>query len=185
MSLEKINNVWYWGTYVNDVFVPRFVAKMQVIPMSKVTQKDRVLQYIKENGSITRLGAAEFLGCFELSSRIGELEAQGYKFNRETVRSVNRYGAKVRFTKYTLAQQTGQGGVPFRSSLPKRKEAIMPRKDEPFCFAAFSPEGACLECPFKIECEAETLARDAYWDSIAEVQDTYKFIEEEYYDRHI
>lgn len=70
--------------------------------MAKVTQRDRVLQYIKNFGSITRLQAANDLGCFELASRIGELEDMGYKFERTTMKSKNRYGDKVHFTKYTL-----------------------------------------------------------------------------------
>ena len=50
--------------------------------MARITQKDRVLQYIKKHGSITRLKAANDIGCFELASRIGELEDDGFKFVR-------------------------------------------------------------------------------------------------------
>ena len=72
--------------------------------MAKTTQKDRVLQYMKEEGSITRLQAATELGCFELSSRIGELEAQGIKIRRERVAELNRYGDKCSVAKYTLEE---------------------------------------------------------------------------------
>jgi hypothetical protein len=68
----------------------------------KVTQKDRVLAYVKDNGSITRLQAANDIGCFELASRIGELEAEGLEFVRERLSGRNRYGDKVHWTKYSL-----------------------------------------------------------------------------------
>jgi hypothetical protein len=72
--------------------------------MAKVTQKDRVLQYLKDEGSITRLQAATELGCFELSSRIGELEAQGIKVKHERITVLNRYGDKCSVAKYTLEE---------------------------------------------------------------------------------
>lgn len=71
--------------------------------MAKTTQKQRVLQYLKEFGSITRLQAATDLGCFELSSRIGELETEGNKIKHERITVLNRYGDKCSVAKYTLA----------------------------------------------------------------------------------
>lgn len=71
----------------------------------KITQRQRVLQYIKEHGSITRMKAAQMIGCFELASRIGELEAEGYKFKRSIVKSLNRYGDKIHYMKYELDEE--------------------------------------------------------------------------------
>lgn len=68
----------------------------------KPTQRDRVLSYIQEFGSITRRESFVDLGVVELSSRIGELESMGYQFNRETETSKNRYGDSVSYTRYSL-----------------------------------------------------------------------------------
>lgn len=70
--------------------------------MTKINQADRVLQFIKENGSITRLQAANEVGAFELASRIGELEDKGYSFTRDPIKVKNRYGDSVRIMRYSL-----------------------------------------------------------------------------------
>ena len=70
----------------------------------KITQRDRVLMYIEEFGSISRRESFVDLGVVELSSRIGELEAMGYRFNRETETSKNRYGDSVSYTRYSLRE---------------------------------------------------------------------------------
>lgn len=70
----------------------------------KPTQRDRVLSYIQEFGSITRRESFVDLGVVELSSRIGELESMGYQFNRETETSKNRYGDSVSYTRYSLRE---------------------------------------------------------------------------------
>lgn len=70
----------------------------------KPTQRDRVLSYIQEFGSITRRESFVDLGVTELSSRIGELESMGYQFNRETETSKNRYGDSVSYTRYSLRE---------------------------------------------------------------------------------
>lgn len=67
-----------------------------------VPQRYRVLQYIAEMGSITRLSAANHVGCFELASRIGELEAEGCVFLRYRNVTKNRYGDTVRFMRYQI-----------------------------------------------------------------------------------
>ena len=68
----------------------------------RVTQRERVLQFIKDTGSITRASAAAELGCHELASRIGELEKEGYQFLRVKEKGENRYGDKVRWVRYSL-----------------------------------------------------------------------------------
>lgn len=70
--------------------------------MKKISQKDRVLKYLKDFGSITRAEGFTQLGIVELPARICELERMGYQFDRETVTAENRYGDPVSFTKYTL-----------------------------------------------------------------------------------
>ena len=70
-----------------------------------MTQRDRVLQYMKEFGSITRNDAAVQIGCHELASRIGELEARGYRFHRQMEKGKNRYGDPTHWTRYTIAKE--------------------------------------------------------------------------------
>lgn len=69
---------------------------------TKPTQTERILQFIKENGSITRLQAANEVGAFELSARIVELERAGHVFMKEHVKVKNRYGDSVRVVRYSL-----------------------------------------------------------------------------------
>lgn len=71
--------------------------------MSKITQRERVLQYIKEYGSITRMTAVIDLGCHELPARIVELQREGYKFKKKFETGKNRYGDPTHWTRYTLA----------------------------------------------------------------------------------
>lgn len=68
------------------------------------TQKQRVLEYVQEFGSISRREGFMDLGIVELSSRIGELEAMGYRFDRKTETSKNRYGDPVNYTRYSLRE---------------------------------------------------------------------------------
>lgn len=70
--------------------------------MSRMTQKERLLQWFRDYGSITRAEAFTELGIVEMPARICELERMGYVFERETVFKKNRYGENVCFTKYTL-----------------------------------------------------------------------------------
>ncbi|MGV8957586.1 helix-turn-helix domain-containing protein [Lactococcus lactis] len=57
--------------------------------MTKISQSERILQFIKEKGSITRLQAANEIVAFELSARIVELEREGYLFLKEPVKKID------------------------------------------------------------------------------------------------
>lgn len=70
--------------------------------MTRISQADRIIQFIKEHGSITRLQAANEIGAFELSARIVELEREGYIFLKEPIKVKNRYGDTVRIIRYSL-----------------------------------------------------------------------------------
>ena len=69
------------------------------------TQRQRVVQYMRENGSITRLDSCTKLFIFELSARIVELERRGWVFDkvRETVK--NTYGESKNFTRYSILRE--------------------------------------------------------------------------------
>ena len=68
----------------------------------KVTQRDRVLQYIKDFGSITSWEAYSELGITQLGARIFELKDRGYNFEKERVNTKNRYGDQTHFDRYRL-----------------------------------------------------------------------------------
>ncbi len=59
----------------------------------KETQAKRVLEYIRETGSITQLEALQTLGVMRLASRISDLKRQGYAIVRDTVPIKTRYGS--------------------------------------------------------------------------------------------
>lgn len=73
--------------------------------MARVTQRDRVLQYIRDFGSITSWQAYEDLGVMQLGTRIFELKALGYSFKKERVYKENRYGSRCHFDKYMLVEE--------------------------------------------------------------------------------
>lgn len=68
----------------------------------RVFQRDRILNYLNEFGSITRAEAFTELGIVELAARICELEDRGYEFTKTVIRKKNRYGDPVKFMKYEL-----------------------------------------------------------------------------------
>lgn len=71
-----------------------------------MTQGERIKQYCKDFGSITSMQAFMDLGVTQLATRIKELEEKGTLFDRETVKSKNRYGEPIHYTKYTLKKET-------------------------------------------------------------------------------
>ena len=73
--------------------------------MAKVTQAERVLNYIQDNGFVTRLIAFNELGIFELASRINALEKEGWVFEKTNKPAINRFGDVFHFTTYTLIDE--------------------------------------------------------------------------------
>ena len=74
--------------------------------MSKVdhkpTQNQRIIEYIKEFGSITQFEALRDLGVMRLASRISDLKRLGYPVESEMVVVKNRYGEECRVKSYRL-----------------------------------------------------------------------------------
>lgn len=66
------------------------------------TQKEMILRFMQENGSITQMQAAEEFGCWRLGARIWDLKADGYQIQKDTVSKKNRYGKAVNFAKYSI-----------------------------------------------------------------------------------
>ena len=65
-----------------------------------MTQHERILNFIDAHGSITAMEAFTELGITKLATRISELSALGVRFEKVRVESENRFGDKVRFTRY-------------------------------------------------------------------------------------
>lgn len=72
--------------------------------LSKPSQNQRILEYLKANKSITALDAQREFGCMRLAARIAELEKCGHKFTRQRVTARNRYGERANVTAYGLME---------------------------------------------------------------------------------
>lgn len=67
----------------------------------KKTQNDKILEYMKENGSITALEAVRNFGCLRLAARISDLRKMGNVIERELIMVPTRTG-KTRVAEYSL-----------------------------------------------------------------------------------
>ena len=74
----------------------------------KITQRDRVINYIREFGSISSWEAYKDLGITQLATRIKELKEQGYEFRTEWESSTNRFGEKTDYKRYYLADMISE-----------------------------------------------------------------------------
>lgn len=72
---------------------------------SKPTQAKRVLDYMRDFGSITQLEALRDIGCMRLASRISELRKEGHKIESERVTVNNRYGEKCYIKRYMVRDE--------------------------------------------------------------------------------
>ena len=70
----------------------------------KKNQRQRILDYINEFGSITALEAVRDLGVLQLSARLVELEKDGIVFHKEQESALNRFGERVYYTRYSIAK---------------------------------------------------------------------------------
>jgi hypothetical protein len=69
---------------------------------AKMTQCEKILQYIEEYQSITPLDALREFGCMRLASRITDLRRRGYPITREMETAKNRAGEPVRYARYRM-----------------------------------------------------------------------------------
>lgn len=69
-----------------------------------MTQREAILKYIKDFGSITPMEAFADLGITKLATRISEMRADGMDFKIETVRSKNKYGKSIYYAKYSFLE---------------------------------------------------------------------------------
>lgn len=73
----------------------------------KANQKQRILDYIKQFGSITSKDAYVDLGITQLGARIDGLERDGYSFVKKWEKGKNRFDEEVTYKRYYLANMRG------------------------------------------------------------------------------
>ena len=72
-----------------------------------MTQREEVLRYMQQMGSITRMESFIQLGITELSSRIGEIERiDNIRIDREPITVKARNGRAVKVMKYSIAKES-------------------------------------------------------------------------------
>ena len=67
-----------------------------------MTQKQRILDYLKSGKTLTRLNSWSELGILEAPARISELRTEGHLINTEMVEVTNRFGERVKVAKWSL-----------------------------------------------------------------------------------
>lgn len=68
----------------------------------KTTQCDRILQHMKDFGSISSIDAITEYGILRLASRINDLKRQGHRIISETKTGKNRYNETTHYSVYRL-----------------------------------------------------------------------------------
>ena len=67
-----------------------------------MTQCERILEFMRENGSITPLDALREFGCMRLGARIWDLKRRGLEIEKIMETRPNRYGQNVSYARYRL-----------------------------------------------------------------------------------
>lgn len=70
--------------------------------MQRVPQREKVLMFLKDVGTITPLDALREFGIMRLAARIWELRKLGFSIEKVMECSRNRYGQTVRYARYIL-----------------------------------------------------------------------------------
>lgn len=72
---------------------------------TRPSQANRLLDYLKEFGSVTTWEAFKELGITRLSARIFEIKERGYLIKTELVNDKNRFGESIHYNKYSLIEE--------------------------------------------------------------------------------
>lgn len=70
-----------------------------------MNQRQLILNYIREFGSITPMQAFADLGITKLSTRISEMKRDGINIKVDSVQQKNRYGKTITFSKYSMMEE--------------------------------------------------------------------------------
>lgn len=74
----------------------------------KTTQKQRIINYIRQFGSISNFEAYANLGITQLGARIDQLKKEGYQFRTEWETGQNRFGERTDYKRYYLADMVSE-----------------------------------------------------------------------------
>lgn len=69
-----------------------------------VSQKQMVLDYIMEFGSITPIDALRDLGVTRLAAKVFELKKDGHDIDKVIETGKNRFGNRTRYARYSLVK---------------------------------------------------------------------------------
>lgn len=70
-----------------------------------MSQRERIMDFMKKNGSITPMDAFAELGITKLATRISEMRADGIEINGVMEKSKNRFGEPTHYTRYSLGRR--------------------------------------------------------------------------------
>lgn len=74
----------------------------------RISQKQRIINYIREFGSISSWEAYSDLGITQLGARIDQLKKEGYEFKTEWESSTNKFGERTDYKRYYLVDMTAR-----------------------------------------------------------------------------
>lgn len=69
---------------------------------SYLTQKEIVLRYLEEHGSITSKECMDKLDICDLQKAIQLLREENYDIKDKWIKKINKYGKPIKFKKYML-----------------------------------------------------------------------------------
>lgn len=67
-----------------------------------MNQREQIIKYLKDFGTITYYEAVKDLGILQFGARLKELKKEGYCFNSRWIYKKNRYGKPIKFKEYKL-----------------------------------------------------------------------------------
>ena len=71
----------------------------------KPTQNERIMQYMRDFGSISSFEAMRDLGVMRLASRVSDLREAGVRITSTWESSKNRYGEPTSYKRYRLEEE--------------------------------------------------------------------------------
>lgn len=71
----------------------------------KISQCDRIVDYMRKYGTITHKEAERDIGCMRLASRICDLKMRGYAIKTERIKVKNRYNESVPIARYSIIEE--------------------------------------------------------------------------------
>ena len=94
---------------INELTTEKAIFEDETAKETRVTQLDRVIDYINKHKVITPMDAFHYLGITKLATVVSNGRRKGIPFIKEWGKGVNRYGKACEFMTYRLEpEQTEQ-----------------------------------------------------------------------------